>query len=125
MNTATLHRWTDLPTDTPMPLLERQRVIGEKMMISRLVLRRGFSVAIHAHENEQISCIVSGKLRFHIQDGSGGATRTVEVGAGEVLMLPSMVPHGAEAIEDCVALDLFSPPSQTTGIDMKLASVGA
>jgi quercetin dioxygenase-like cupin family protein len=119
MNTATLHRWTDLPTDAPMPHMERQRVIGEKMMISRLVLKRGFSVPIHAHENEQISCILSGKLRFHIQDGIGGATRILEVGAGEVLVLPPMVPHGAEVIDDCVALDLFSPPSQTTGVDMK------
>ena len=118
---ATLYRWSDLPTDAPMPLLERQRVIGEKMMISRLILQHGFSVPIHAHENEQISCVLSGKLRFHIQDGTGGATRTVDVGAGEVLVLPSWVPHGAEAIEDCVALDLFSPPSQATGIDMKTA----
>ena len=82
-------------------------------------MKRGCSVPIHAHENEQISCIVSGKLRFHIQDGSDGAARILEVGAGEVLVLPSLVPHGAEAIEDTVALDLFSPPSQTTGIDVK------
>ena len=119
MNAATLHRWSDLPIDSPMALLERQRVIGERMMISRIVLKRGCSVPIHAHENEQISCIISGKLRFHIQDGSNGATRTLDVGAGEVLVLPSLVPHGADAIEDCVALDLFCPPSQTTGIDVK------
>src|SRR5437763_777094 len=99
MNTATLHRWNDLPADSPMPLLELKRVIGENMMISRIVLKRGCSVPVHAHENEQISYIVSGKLRFHIQDGVGGATRTLEVGAGEVLILPSMVPHGADAIE--------------------------
>src|SRR5262245_20980100 len=117
MNTATFHRWNELPTDSPMPLLERQRVIGEKMMISRVLLKRGCFVPVHYHENEQISCIVSGTLRFHIQDGIG-ATRTQDVGAGEVLILPSMVPHGAEAIEDCVVLDLFSPPSQTTGIDI-------
>jgi quercetin dioxygenase-like cupin family protein len=121
MTRATVHRWSDLPTDAPMPLLERQRVVGARMMISRLVLLHGFSVPIHAHENEQISCVLSGKLRFHIQDGIGGATRTIEVGAGEVLVLPPWVPHGAEAIEDCVALDLFSPPSQATGIDMQTA----
>jgi quercetin dioxygenase-like cupin family protein len=118
MNTATFHRWSDLPMDTPMPLLERQRVIGDKMMISRVFLKRGCVVPVHHHDNEQISCIVSGTLRFHIQDGENGAIRTQDVGAGEVLMLPSMVPHGAEAIEDCVVLDLFSPPSQTTGIDV-------
>lgn len=118
MNAAAYYRWSDLPADSPMPLLERQRVIGEKMMVSRVFLKRGCFVPVHHHENEQISCIVSGKLRFHIQDDSSGNTRFLDVGAGEVLMLPAMVPHGAEAIEDCVVLDLFSPPSATTGIDV-------
>jgi quercetin dioxygenase-like cupin family protein len=102
-----------------MPLLERKRVIGEKMMLSRIELKRACSVPMHAHENEQISCVLSGTLRFHLQDGVGGATRTLDVRPGEVLVLPSLVPHGADAIEDCVVLDLFSPPSQTTGIDVK------
>jgi quercetin dioxygenase-like cupin family protein len=119
MPTASLHRWDQLPTESPMPFLDRQRVLGEKMMISRLDLRRGFSVPIHAHENEQMSCILSGRLRFFIQDGKDGTTRTVEVGPGEVLVLPAMVPHGAEVIDDCIALDLFSPPSQATGVDAK------
>lgn len=100
-----------------MALLSRQRVIGERMMISRIKLQRGCKVPMHSHANEQISCVMSGRLRFSLQDGPGGAARTLEVGAGEVLVLPSGVPHGAEAVEDCVVLDLFSPPSQTTGID--------
>ena len=119
MSPATFHRWSDLPTDVPMPLLSRKRVIAEKMMVSRIELKRDCSVPVHAHENEQISCVISGILRFHLHDGPGGAARTLDVGPGEVLVLPAMVPHGADAIEDCVVFDLFSPPSQTTGIDVK------
>ena len=119
MPTAVYHRWTDLPIDKPMPLMERQRVMAEKAMVSRLVLKRGFSVPVHAHENEQISLVVSGRLRFHIEDSPGATFRILEVGAGEVLVLPSMVGHGAEALEDTVVFDIFSPPSQTTGVDQK------
>ena len=112
----------NLPTDTPMPLSERQRVMAEKMMVSRLVLHRGFSVPVHAHENEQITIVVRGKLRFQIQDEPGETFRITEVGAGEVIVLPSLVQHGAEAIEECIVFDIFAPPSQGTGVDQPSSS---
>lgn len=111
-----VHRFADLPTDSPMPLLERQRVIGSQAMISRIVLRKGCLVPVHQHENEQFSAILSGTLRFTF--GPGG-TPPIDVNAGEVLHLPANCPHGAEALEDTVVLDIFSPPSATTGIDRK------
>lgn len=114
---AASFRWSDLTTDTPMPLLERQRIIGQKMMISRVLLRKGCDVPMHAHENEQISCVMSGKVRFGVGDPGGGQRRELTLGAGEVLHLPPNVPHGAVALEDSLVLDLFSPPSQATGID--------
>lgn len=98
-----------------MELLERRRVIGEKAMISHITLRRGFAVPTHAHENEQFSAVLSGRLRFDI--GAEGSARQVTIGPGEVIHLPSNLPHAAEALEDTVVLDIFSPPSQTTGID--------
>jgi len=118
MSQVTRHRWNDLTIDNPMPMLVRQRVIGENMMISRITLQRGCVVPVHAHENEQFSIIVSGKLRFRVHDTAGDPERIVDVGPGEILMLPPNSPHGAEALEDTVALDVFSPPSQTTGVDI-------
>ena len=118
MAAASVHRWEKLTTDTPMALLERQRVIGEKMMVSRVTLHPGCKVPMHSHANEQISCILSGRLKFQLGDDA----RTVVVGSGEVLLLPAHVPHAAEALEETVVLDLFSPPSQTTGIDVHTAS---
>lgn len=105
-----------MPADRPMPLIERRRIIGDKMMVSRVELGRGFVVPTHAHANEQISLVLSGRIRFTIAEGTPGA-RTLTLSGGEALMLPSNVPHGAEALEDTVVFDLFCPPSEKTGVD--------
>lgn len=114
---AAVSRWSDLPVDRPMPLLERRRVIGAKAMISHITLKRGCSVPTHQHENEQFSSVLSGRLRFGLGAEGSPQRREVTVGPGEVIHLPSNLPHSAEALEDTVVLDIFSPPSATTGID--------
>ncbi|QKK09312.1 MAG: cupin domain-containing protein [Planctomycetota bacterium] len=117
MTTAQLLTLRDLPTDHPMPLISRQRVIGEQMMISRVVLEPGFEVPVHHHENEQMVVMLTGRAEFDLEEPAGA--RTVEVQGGQVLLLPSNVPHGCRAIERCEILDLFSPVSEKTGIDAK------
>jgi quercetin dioxygenase-like cupin family protein len=114
---AVRYRWSDLGCDRPMPLLERRRVIGRQMMISQVLLKQGCFVPTHAHENEQFACIMSGRLRFVIGPQGDPACREIVVGEGEVLHLPSNVPHSALAVEETLVLDLFSPPSEKTGID--------
>ncbi len=102
-----------------MPKLARKRIIGTQMMLSQVRLDRGCFVPTHAHENEQFAVIVSGALKFGI--GAEGSPDRYEiiVRGGEVLHLPSNVPHSAEALEDTVVLDCFSPPSEKTGIDRR------
>lgn len=114
---AVVYRWSDLPTDRPMPRIERRRVIGERMMISQVLLEKGCVVPSHTHENEQFACVVRGRIRFGLGvEGSPDHQQVVLTG-GEVLHLPSKVPHSAEALDETLILDLFSPPSQKTGID--------
>jgi quercetin dioxygenase-like cupin family protein len=109
--------WSELKHDVPMAKLSRRRIIGENLMISQVRLERGCHVPTHVHENEQFAMIMSGALRFGIgADGSADRYEVV-VKAGEVMHLPSNVPHSADALEDTLVLDLFSPPSATTGID--------
>lgn len=115
---AKVHRWSDLAKDTPMALLERKRIIGEKAMLSQVLLKKGCDVPTHAHENEQFAFIMSGRLRFGIGAVGSAERREVVVSAGEVLHLPANVPHSAFAEEETLVLDIFSPPSQTTGIDV-------
>lgn len=94
-----------IPVETLNPLFSRQLVWGERTMLGRIVLRKGAVVPEHSHENEQISYIVEGALRFTMGDG-----RTITVRAGEVLVIPSNVVHSAVAEEDTVDLDIFTPP---------------
>jgi quercetin dioxygenase-like cupin family protein len=117
MPAATIHRWSNLPADHPMPLIERRRIIGEKMMISQVHLSRGFLVPTHQHENEQFAVVVSGRIRFGLGAESAPEHRFVTLTGGEVIHLPANLPHSAEALEDTVILDLFSPPSAATGVD--------
>ncbi len=94
-----------IPVETLNPLIDRQFVYGERAMLARLTLRRGAVVPEHSHENEQITYILQGALRFTLGDG-----RAITVGAGEVLVIPSNLPHRAEALEDTIDLDVFAPP---------------
>jgi len=115
--TAPVYRWDDLTPDFPMPKIERRRVIGKSAMISHVLLEKGCDVPTHAHDNEQFACVISGRVRFGIGAESSPERYIVTLGAGEVLHLPSGVLHSAFAEEDSLVLDVFSPPSATTGID--------
>jgi len=121
---AKAYRWDAMEKDQPMALLERRRIIGELAMLSHVMLRKGCVVPTHSHENEQFACVLSGRMRFGIGDeggkssaAAGGDFETMVLEGGQVLHLPSRVPHTAEALEDTVVLDVFCPPSATTGID--------
>jgi len=76
---------------------------SERLTMARLWLAKGFVVPRHVHENEQVSTVESGLLRFFFDD------QTIDLGPGESLVIPSNVPHRAEALEETVALDIFAP----------------
>jgi quercetin dioxygenase-like cupin family protein len=99
-------RLADMPTEHLNPLLDRQFVAGEKSMLARLRLRAGCLVPLHSHENEQITYILEGALEFELEG------KTIVVGKGQVLRIPSNVPHRAVALEDTLDLDIFSPIRQ-------------
>ena len=103
------YRWEDMPKERVSDLLQRRLVTGERMMLAHVYLDKGCIVPKHSHENEQITYILDGALRFWI--GENGEEETI-VRAGEVLVIPSGVPHKAEALEDTLDVDIFSPPRQ-------------
>jgi quercetin dioxygenase-like cupin family protein len=98
--------WKDVELETLNPLLDRQMVYGDKVMLARVLLKKGCVVPEHSHENEQVTYILEGALRFWI-DG-----KDIVVRQGEVLCIPAHMPHKAEAVEDTVDLDVFYPPRQ-------------
>ena len=114
---AVRYRWADLPTDQPMQQLQRRRIIGEHAMISEVLLEKGCVVPTHAHENEQFAYVMRGRIRFGIGAVGSAERHDLVLEAGEVLHLPSGVPHSAEALEETLIIDIFSPTSEKTGID--------
>ena len=107
---ATHARWPEIPVEVMNPLLTRQFVTGTQAMLARLVLRKGCMVPRHAHANEQIAFVAEGALRFAL--GEEDALEYKIVRAGEILVIPSNLPHSAEALEDTVDFDIFAPPRQ-------------
>ncbi len=103
------YRWDDMPKENVAEKLDRRLITGERMMLAHVYLKKGAIVPRHAHENEQLTYILEGALRFWIGEDE---TETLDVRAGEVLHIPSNVPHKAEALEDTLDVDIFSPPRQ-------------
>ncbi len=114
---AIAYRWSDLKVDHPTDLIDRRRIIGERMMISHVTLHQGFHLPPHSHENEQIAMVMSGRVRFTVHDTDSAEPRQLVLGKGDVLHLPRHVVHGATAEETSVIIDLFSPVSESTGVD--------
>ena len=79
------------------------------MMLAHVYLKKDALVPQHSHHNEQLTYILSGALHFFI---GANREREVIVRAGEVLHIPSNVPHEARALEDTLDVDVFSPPRQ-------------
>jgi quercetin dioxygenase-like cupin family protein len=104
-----LIRWDAVPKERLNPLLDRRLISGKRAMLAQVFLQRGCVVPRHAHENEQFTYILSGALKFWIGEDESDM-RIVR--AGEVLHIPSNVPHKAEALEDTLDLDVFSPPRE-------------
>ena len=96
--------WRTIPLEDLNPLLQRQFVVGQEIMVARVLLKKGCIVPEHSHHNEQLTYILDGTLKFWI-DG-----KEIAVHSGEVLCIPANMPHKAEAMEDTVDLDIFSPP---------------
>ena len=108
-STVTHHRWNDMPIEALSDSLGRRLITGDRMMLAQVYLKKGSVVPRHFHENEQITYILEGGLRFWI---GADESQVIDVMAGEVLHIPSNVPHKAEALEDTLDVDVFSPPRQ-------------
>lgn len=106
---VTHYRWDAMPIEEVTPMLGRRLITGDRMMLAHVYLKKGCIVPRHNHHNEQLTYIISGALRFWIGEDE---REIIDVAAGEVLHIPSMVFHKAEALEDTLDVDIFSPPRE-------------
>ncbi len=106
---AVHYRWKDQPSEPMRGTITRKFITGERIMFGEIRFKKGDSVARHAHENEQFTYVVEGALKFWFGDGEGDE---MVVSAGEVVVIPSNLPHRAEALHDTEEFDIFTPPRQ-------------
>jgi len=104
--TVVHHRWTDVAAEQITPAISRKFISGERVTVARFELKRGGIVPMHSHDNEQVTFVISGALKFKIEN------REVVVRGGEVLQIPGAVPHEVEVVEDALVVDVFSPVRQ-------------
>jgi quercetin dioxygenase-like cupin family protein len=103
---ATKFEWNNVPEEVLSPSLSRKLVTGDRMMMAHVILKKGCIVPAHSHENEQLTYILKGGLKFDITG------EEIIIREGEVLVIPAHIVHGAVALEDTLDLDIFSPPRQ-------------
>jgi quercetin dioxygenase-like cupin family protein len=96
-----------MPKETLKADLDRRLISTDRMMLAHVYLQQGCIVPKHQHENEQLTYILEGCLRFWLGEDE---SEVIDVRAGEVLQIPSWVPHRAEALEQTLDVDIFSPP---------------
>ncbi len=98
--------WDAVEHETLSPTLGRRMVNGENITVAQVFMKKGALVPRHSHVNEQFTYIVSGAMKLIFDDGE------VLLRAGEVILIPPHVPHAAEAMEETLDMDFFSPPRE-------------
>jgi unsaturated pyranuronate lyase len=86
--------------------IRRRMIAGTKEMMVRWEFDKGAVAARHSHPHEQIVVMVEGRLKLIV----GGAERIL--GPDDIVVIPPDIPHEAEALEDTVVIDIFSPPRE-------------
>jgi len=111
-----VYTWNEMAMDQLSPTIGRKMITGDRTMMARVYLTKGAFVPEHHHDNEQITFIVSGALEFKING------ETIVLRTGQVMVIPSNMPHSARALEDTDDMDVFTPPRQDwlTGNDAYL-----
>ncbi|HXI31323.1 MAG TPA: cupin domain-containing protein [Vicinamibacterales bacterium] len=106
VSTVTHHRWSDVAGEQINASIFRRYLTADRVTIARFELKRGGVVPMHSHENEQVSIVIEGALRFKSEG------RETVLRGGEVMQIPPNVPHEVEVIEDTIVFDVFSPIRQ-------------
>jgi quercetin dioxygenase-like cupin family protein len=100
---ATKTSWEMIASEPMVAGLNRQMLNGEKLSLARMRFEPGTKVPRHQHANEQITIITAGTMLLIMDDTE------ITLGKGEMILIPSNVPHGAVALEETESLEIFAP----------------
>ena len=101
--------WDQVPSEQVTPEMRRKIIAGEKLMLARMNFKAGFHVPMHSHENEQITTVFSGCIRFWFGKDK---EEVMDLNAGEIVVIPPNLPHEALMIGDVEEMDSWAPPRQ-------------
>ena len=101
--------WESVPTEKVNPSMHRKIVWGEKLMIAKMKFKDGFIVPLHYHIHEQVTQVVSGQMRFWFGENK---EQVMDMYPGDVVVIPSNLPHEALMIGEVEEIDTWSPPRQ-------------
>ena len=101
-----VHRWENVEREEMSPDIAREVIHATRTTTARIFMKKGAVVTRHSHDNEQISHVLEGRLRFEFDD------RHVVAEAGAVIEIHPNEPHRVVALEDSVAMDTFAPIRQ-------------
>jgi len=101
--------WDEIDLETVNPHLKRRIVTGDLMTVARIYIADGFTVPLHSHHNEQVTQVISGRMRFVFGENREGE---MELGPGDVVVIPAHLPHEATAIGDVEEMDMWAPRRQ-------------
>ena len=88
----------------PIPGIEQKTLVyGDKTLMTEFLLHKGSILPRHAHPHEQTGYLVKGRIRLSI------GSKQYDVQPGDSWCIPGEVEHGAEILEDSVAIEVFSP----------------
>ena len=104
--TFRLYRWDEIALEKVTEMVSRKFVTGDRQTLAQVYLKRGAVVPMHTHESEQMTYVLQGTLKLLV------AGEEVTLREGEVLHMPSGLPHQVEALDDTFVLDVFSPVRQ-------------
>lgn len=104
--TASLLPWADVPEEIVNPSMRRKIITGELMTVARIWFDDGFLVPKHRHPNEQITQVIAGTMRFRFGDNG---EQEMELGAGDVVVIPAHLPHEALCIGAVEEMDMWAP----------------
>lgn len=113
-----LYTWDEMEKEVLSESFARKIVSGDKVMVAQVFMAKGAVVPEHSHDSEQISYLLEGALKFELEG------KEVLVRKGQVLRIPSNVPHRAVALEDTFGL-IFSALFATTGSTSRTITCGA
>ena len=101
--------WEQVPVEEVSPSMSRKIVTGEKLMIAKMKFKDGFVVPLHKHIHEQVSQVISGQMRFWFGENK---EQVMDMSPGDVVVIPSNLPHEALMIGEVEAIDTWAPPRQ-------------